>query len=267
MDLKLDGKRALVTGSSSGIGSAIAKTLAAEGASVVVHGRNQDRVSQVVEAITDEDGDAIGVTADLADADVTESLAEQATVEFGGIDILVNNAGIYPNHDWWNTPPEEWSHLYTVNVLSAVRLIQQLGPQMQDAGWGRIINISSGEGTKPFAHMPDYAVTKAAMNNMTVSLSKALAKTGVTVNTVSPGLIATKEVKQWFTEEGKTRGWGTSWDEIEAVAVEEYLTVPIGRFGMPEDVATLVAFIASPLAGYIHGANYRIDGGSTDSVN
>jgi 3-oxoacyl-[acyl-carrier protein] reductase len=154
-----------------------------------------------------------------------------------------------------------------VNVVAPVKLVQAFAPGMKEKKWGRIIQISSGEATQPFAFMPDYAATKAAMNNFTVSLSKALSKTGITVNTVSPGIIATDTLKQFYTDYGKENNWGSDWKNIETKILETVLDNSTGSIGTPEDVANLVCFVASPLAGYIDGANLRIDGGSTVSVN
>jgi len=139
---------------------------------------------------------------------------------------------------------------------------------MKKQNWGRIIQMASGEATQPFAFMPDYAATKAALVNLTVSLSKELANTGITVNTISPGIILTPGVEHFYREMATTRGWTTrSWDEIEKHVVREVLSNPLGRLGRVEEVANLVAYVSSPLADYINGANLRIDGGSTGAIN
>ena len=134
---------------------------------------------------------------------------------------------------------------------------------MRAGGWGRIIQIGTGEAINPFPTMPDYAATKAALLNLTVSLSKFLARSGITVNTVSPGIVVTASVEQFYRHEASRRGWGQDWAAIEAGVLAEVLDNPVGRLGHPCEVADLVAFVASPLAGYINGANLRIDGGST----
>jgi 3-oxoacyl-[acyl-carrier protein] reductase len=262
VDLKLSGKRALVTGSTAGIGEAIARMLASEGVSVAVHGRHEARGNELVDALGRRGIRAVFIKADLAvPADVV-ALAEQACAALGSVDILVNNAAIYPQHTWFESSADEWTRLYAVNVVASVRLIQLLVPGMRSAGWGRVINISSGEASKPFAHMPGYAATKAALNNATSSLCQALARSGVTVNAVSAGLIRTIEVERWFYAEAKARGWSNDWDGIEANILKSYLPVPTGHIGQPEDVARVVAFLASPNADYINGAIVRVDGGS-----
>ena len=205
---------------------------------------------------------AVFIKADLSVPDDVVALAEQARTTLGGVDVLVNNAAVYPQHTWFESSADEWTRLYAVNVVASVRLIQLLVPEMKRAGWGRVVYISSGEASRPFAHMPGYAATKAAINNATSSLCQALAGSGVTVNAVSAGLIRTAEVERWFYAEAKARGWRDDWDEIEAHILKSYLPVPVGHIGNPDDVARVVAFLASPDAAYINGAVVRVDGGS-----
>jgi len=157
--------------------------------------------------------------------------------------------------------------LYNKNVVSVARLVRLLVPQMKESHWGRIIQISSGEATQPFRFMPDYAATKAAMINITVSLAKDLAESGVTVNTVSPGIIVTPALEKYYRQLAATRRWGTNWKDIEKSVLREILYNPVGRLGRAEDVANLVAYLTSPLADYINGANFRVDGGSTACIN
>jgi NAD(P)-dependent dehydrogenase (short-subunit alcohol dehydrogenase family) len=215
VDLKLSGKRALVTGSTAGIGEAIARLLASEGASVAVHGRDEAHGNQLVAELGRTGTRMVFIKADLTVPNEVVALAEQARTALGGVDVLVNNAAIYPQHSWFESSADEWAGLYAVNVVASVRLIQRLVPGMKSAGWGRVIQISSGEASRPFAHMPGYAATKAAINNATSSLCQALAGSGVTVNAVSAGLIRTAEVERWFYAEAKARGWSDDWDEIE----------------------------------------------------
>jgi NAD(P)-dependent dehydrogenase (short-subunit alcohol dehydrogenase family) len=268
MDLQLSNKRTLVTGSSAGIGKGIARKLAEEGASVVVTGRDAaktETVAQEIRAATRQK--IIGVAADLSTDDGAKTVADKIISEFGGIDVLVNNHGIYIERGWWNTTPADWANIFNQNVISFVRMIQQFGPRMREGGWGRIINISSGNAWQPFATMADYAATKAAILNLTVSLAKEFDGTGITVNTISPGIIVTETVEQYFRKVAKDRGWPDEWTEIEKRVLAEWLPNPSGRLGRTADIANMVALIASPLSGYMNGANYRVDGGSTVTIN
>lgn len=268
MDLQLNGKRALVTGSSSGIGEAIAKILAREGVSVVVHGRSEERTNHVAEEIVAAGGKAIAAVGTLDTDEGAKTVVEKALSSLGGIDILVNNAGAFPTHTWMDSTAEQWVQLYNANVGSMVRMIQLLVPQMKQLGWGRIIDIASAVGTQPLAGQPDYAATKAVNINMTVSLTKELAGSGITVNSVSPGPIETAGFDEMLLKMGEAQGWGTNLEDIKAKILKDgIMSNPSGRLGTPEDVAHLVTFVSSPLAGYINGANLRVDGGFTQSVN
>lgn len=261
MDLKLRGKKALVTGSSGGIGEGIAKCLAREGVHVMVHGRKKHELERVVQEITSEGGLAHYVLGDLTQDADTANIAASTLQKFQQLDILINNAGSFPNRGWLEGTPEDWLDLFNVNVVAMVRMIQAFLPQMKKLGWGRIIQIASVAGLSPSPGLPEYGVTKAANINMTLSLAKDLASSGITVNTVSPGPIATGGVKELFQGISSEKGWGTDWKEIEKKVTEQMLPNLAGRFGTPEEVGNLVAFLASPLADYITGANYRIDGG------
>ena len=267
MDLQLHGKRALVTGSNSGIGEAIAMTLAREGASVVVHGRREGEAKRVAAAIVAAGGKAAVALGDLAFDDAAAQVAKSALAAFGGIDILVNNAGAFPSRGWMDATPAEWSALYNQNVGSMVRMIQLLSPQMKTLGWGRIIQIASGVAAEPVTTLVDYAATKAASVNLTGSLAKFLAHTGITANVVSPGAIATEGLKDMFTGIAAKSGWGNDWAEIEKRVVADVIPNPCGRLGLPQDVADAVVFLASPRAGYINGANIRVDGGLIPTTN
>ena len=267
MELRLTGKRAIVTGSSSGIGEGIAKMLAREGAAVVVQGRNETAGWRVQQEIEAAGGKAILALGDLSTDDGAKRVVDKALSEFGGIDILVNNAGSFLVRGWADATPELWLDVFNQNVLSMVRMIRLLMPQMRELGWGRIIQIASVVGTQPLASLPDYSVTKAAVINMTVSLAKELAQSGVTVNTVTPGPIMTAGWVEWARGIATARGWGNNMVEIEKRVVQELLPNPAGRVGRIDDIAALVAFVASPLAGFINGANLRVDGGVAQSVN
>jgi NAD(P)-dependent dehydrogenase (short-subunit alcohol dehydrogenase family) len=268
MNLQLVGKRALVTGASAGIGVAIAEVLAREGARVLVHGRDNSRVRAVVGRITSSGGHAVPITGDLATDDGAKAVYSQAKMALGGIDILINNAGAYEARPWFETTPATWRMFFETDVLSAVRLILAVVPDLRQAGWGRVINVATGMATTPQIVMADYAAAKAAMVNSTVSLAKALADTGVTANTVSPGVIHTEGVERVLREAAQRLGWGDDWKIIQRRWFEDMLSdKTVKRLGRVEEVANLVAFVASPLSDYINGANLRIDGGKSPSVN
>ncbi|SKC01251.1 SDR family NAD(P)-dependent oxidoreductase [Sphingopyxis flava] len=280
MDLELEGKRALVTGSSSGIGAAIARLLAAEGAKVMFHGRDEAKTRAVAQSIVDAGGEADFVMGALNEEADCARVASAVIERFGGVDILVNNAGGMAassrpdttaesfNRPWLETPWDDWRWTYEQNVGSSVRLIQALAPGMIERGWGRIINISSASATQTEPDLADYQPAKAAITNMTSGLAKSLAGTGVTVNTVTPGTIATEGVRAGFVEWANQLGWTElDWPTIERRFTHEVIPQPIKHFGRPEDIARMVAFIASPQASYMTGSNYRVDGGQCRSIN
>lgn len=262
MDLNLKGKTALVTGSSGGIGEGIAKCLAREGVHVMVQGRKKAELQRVVQEISAAGGLAHYVVGDLTKDDDAKEIAEKTLQTFQRLDILVNNAGAFPKRGWLQGNSQDWLDLFNVNVVAMVRMIQAFLPQMKTLGWGRIIQIASVAGISPSPNLPEYGVTKAANINMTISLAKDLAGSGITVNTVSPGPIATMGTRDLFLEMALEKNWGTTdWKEIEKKITQEMLPNLIQRFGTPEEVGNVVAFLASPLADFITAANYRVDGG------
>ena len=268
MDLKLQGRRALVTGSSSGIGEAIARMLAQEGGAVVVHGRNRERAQKVATDIHAA-GYAIG---DLSSDEGAAAVHSQARAALGGtIEILVNNAGGSSTGNSSRAPidisPEQFVSNYHSNALSSIRLCRHAVPDMIAAKFGRIINISSAVAVQPNNLGADYSGAKAALNNFTVSLAGSLKGVGVTVNTVSPGIIMVDGMVRW----GRQR-YGDDKLTIEEItkrmAADKIFDLPpAGRLGSPEDLALVTCMLASPLSGFITGANYRVDGGQVRSVN
>ena len=280
MDLQLKGKRALVTGSSSGIGTGIAETLAAEGAVVVVHGRDAGRCEAAAAAIRKAGGTAHVALGDLATEAGCNAVGDTIMNSVGGIDILVNNAGGRAcshrqdglagpmNAGWLDIPWSDWLWTFEQNVGAAVRLLHRFVPGMKDRKWGRVINISSAAATQTEPDLAEYQAVKAALVNMSSSLAKTLAHTGITVNTVSPGAILTPAVVKTFTEVARQMGWDPdNWDEIERRFTTELIPISSDHFGEPGDIGRMVALLASPLSSYMTGANYRIDGGQCRSVN
>lgn len=256
MNLGLDGRRTLVTGSWRGTGLIIAKRFAEEGADVFVHGFTEDTATEAAAEIA-------GSTPVWGDI-TNDAGAEAVTSACADVDILINNYGAAERGSWEKSTADDWIKLYEINVLSALRLIRHYLPGMRAAGWGRIINLGTVGSTRPNARMPHYYAAKGALANMTVSLAKEVANSGIRVNLVSPGLILTPEVEQQYLEVGKRKGWGETWEEIEPHVAADTL---IGRIVRREEVADLVLFMASERADALHAQNVRIDGGSLDIVS
>jgi NAD(P)-dependent dehydrogenase (short-subunit alcohol dehydrogenase family) len=265
MDLKLKSKRVLVTGSSSGLGEAIVRLLATEGAAVIVHGRNEQRSAAIAESIRQSGGSAEYVIGDLSTDEGADRVA-QAALANGQIDILVNNVGVYHPQPWMNATVQDWSDTYNSNVLAYVRMIHRLLPQMKALGWGRIIQIGSSAGIQPMTVQPDYSASTAARHNLTVSLARELKGTGITSNTVSPGAMLVETTKQMLLGMAEKYGWGDDWAAIEKNAVAQFASNDVGRLGRPEEIAAAVAYLASPLADYTSGALLRVDGGLVQTI-
>ncbi|MEO6092951.1 MAG: SDR family NAD(P)-dependent oxidoreductase [Novosphingobium sp.] len=267
MDLQLAGRRALVTGSSSGIGEGIARMLAEEGCAVVVHGRNRERAEKVAVEIKAA-GVALG---DLSTDEGAASVHDQARSALGGtIEILVNNAGGSTTDSTTRAPldvkVEEWVAQYHGNTLAAVRLVLLAVPEMVAAKWGRVINISSAVALQPNNLGPDYTGAKAALNNFTVSLAGSLHASGVTVNTVTPGVVMIDGLINFAREQYGIPDM-TIEQITERMAADKIFEIPpSGRLGRAEDLAMVVSLLASPRSGFITGSNYRVDGGQVRSV-
>ena len=266
MDLQLNGKRALVTGSTSGIGEQIAKTLGQEGVQVVVHGRREDEARRVAQAITANGGSAAIAVGDLGSDQEAAEVGKAALSAFGGIDILVNNAGAFPMKPWLHSTASEWVELYNTNVGSVVRLVTHLVPAMVERKWGRVIMLGSFLGPMPGPPVPNYGTTKAANIAQAVSLAKELGGTGVTANTVSPGPIRTPGMEAGAREMMTAQGQEYDFKAFEQFYVQQ-TRLPAGRIGSPSDIASMVAFLSSPLADFITGANFRVDGGMMPTTN
>ena len=269
MDLRLEGKRALVTGSSSGIGQAIASALAAEGVMVIVHGRDRERAEAAAAALGGPDRAAVAI-GDLAREDEAQQVADDAMAAFGGIDILVNNAGAVKPLTWELISTEHWIERFEENVFSMVRMITRLVPAMKDRGWGRLIQIGSVGGTSALAVAPDYCAGKAAILNMSASLAKQYGEFGITANTVSPAVVLSKLITYRFQALAEKTGKPAETERDLYELMLEYdasVATPMKRLCRLEEVADVVAFLASPRASYINGANIRVDGANVGSIN
>ena len=270
MDLQLGGKRALVTGASSGLGIAIARTLAAEGCTVVVHGRDQGRAQKTADEIVAAGGQATIAIGDLATDDGATKVADEALAAHGGIDILVHNAGgALHNHDmptWDKLPIADYLLSLNMNFLASVRLVNRFAPGMVERGWGRIINISSTAARQALGVLHEYGPAKAALENWGINLSKNLSPHGVTVNTIEPGMYLTGASVEFLRTLGKQQGWPDDLTELERRYATETFPQPVPRLGKPEEMGAVVAFMASPLSGYTTGATWRADGGNSMGV-
>jgi NAD(P)-dependent dehydrogenase (short-subunit alcohol dehydrogenase family) len=178
----------------------------------------------------------------------------------------VNNAGVYDNGSWTDTTSTDWAQTYNTNVISGVRMIQRLVPQMRERHWGRVIQIGGGLSQQPHAGMPHYNASLAARHNLAVSLARELKDTGVTSNVVAPGAILVGEVQAFFTRRAPANDWGETWEEIEHSAARDMAPNDVGRLGRPEEIAAAVVYLASPVADYVSGATIRVDGGTIRSV-
>lgn len=265
MDLGLKGKRALVTGSSSGIGAAIARTLADEGVSVAVHGRDRARTEAVAAEIAARGVQTIVAIGDVnSDADAA-AIADTALAGLGGIDILVNSAGgvvVSGTPDWQDVPPGKWLESFNLNVVSAIRLAQRLVPGMEERGWGRIINISSLGGKMLSGRLLEYGAVKAALDHVTANLSRALAPKGITVNAIAPGTVLTPQAERYIVSVRDEKGWEGDFAEWERRYAAEWVEQPVPRLGRAEEIAAAAAFLASPLSDFTTGAIFRLDGGA-----
>jgi NAD(P)-dependent dehydrogenase (short-subunit alcohol dehydrogenase family) len=260
MDLKLNGKRALVTGSTAGIGAAIANALAREGARVIVNGRSHSDVEKAAAALKAESGgEVIGFAGDLGTAQPIEHLVRRHPE----VDILVNNMGVFEPKPFEDIPDADWMRFFEVNVMSGVRLSRAYLPAMKRANWGRIIFISSESALQIPAEMIHYGVTKTAQIAVARGLAETLAGTGVTVNSVLPGPTRSRGVNDFVAALG-------GGDDFEAFETEFFQKIRptslLKRFETPEEIASFVAYLASPLASAITGAALRVDGGVAKSA-
>jgi NAD(P)-dependent dehydrogenase (short-subunit alcohol dehydrogenase family) len=263
MDFGLKGKKAVVSGSTAGIGLAIATALAAEGAKVVVNSRTEARVNAALEKIHQQNkiADLQGVAADLGTAAGIESFVKQIP----HADVLINNLGIFEPKPFAEIPDADWLRFFEVNVLSGVRLSRHYLPGMLKNNWGRIIFISSESAMQVPAEMIHYGMTKTAQVAVARGLAESVAGTGVTVNSVLPGPTASEGVSGFLDSLAKQRNLSTA--EIEREFFKSARpTSLLKRFETPEEIAAVVAFVASAQSAAISGAAVRAEGGVIRSI-
>lgn len=265
MDLRLKNKTALVTGANRGTGQIIAKTLLAEGVRVAFHANDKHVLDdELKDAVAKQS--AFMVWGDLCTDAGAAQVVEQTLAAIAAPDILVNNYGTGSRGSWQSANESDFLAMYQINVLSATRMVQGFVEAMKEKHWGRIIQLGTIGSHQPNSSMPHYYASKGALATLMVGLANELANTGITVNTVSPGLIKTAEVEAAYRAMAKKKAWGDDWDSIvKHIAATEYPN-PCGRIATREEVADLVVFLASPRADFINGENIRIDGGAVRYV-
>ena len=260
MDLQLNGKKALVTGSTAGIGLAIAAALAREGAHVVVNGRTETRVAEAISKIrADTSGSVSGIAADGGTREGTDRIVAQ----LGDVDVLVNNLGIFEPKPFDRIPDEDWMRFFEVNVLSGVRLSRAFLPGMLQRNWGRVVFISSESAYQTPAEMIHYGMTKSAQVAVARGLAETTAGTGVTVNSVLPGPTRSEGLEVF----AQRLSGGKSFSEFEREFFTRVRpTSLLKRFETVEEIGSVVAFVCSPLASGINGAAVRAEGGVLKSA-
>jgi NAD(P)-dependent dehydrogenase (short-subunit alcohol dehydrogenase family) len=262
MDLHLKGKTALVTGSTAGIGLEIARKLAAEGADVVITGRDQTKLDQAIDAIRRSGGGTVrGVVADAATAEGAAALLKAAP----DVDVLVNNLGIYEIKPFGEITDDDWRRYFEVNVLSGARLARQYFPGMLKRNWGRVVFISSESGLVTPGEMVHYGMTKTAQLAVSRGLAALTKGTNVTVNSVLPGPTRSEGIIDFLKSLASDPQASASEVEAEFFAKHRNSSL-LQRMIEPEEIASLVAYVASPLSSATNGAALRVDGGVTPTI-
>jgi 3-oxoacyl-[acyl-carrier protein] reductase len=249
MDLGLEDRVCVVTGSTSGIGLAAARMLVDEGARVVTSGR---RSAPGI-------GEALHVAADLAEPQAADVLISAAEKALGRVDVLVNNVGIAYVRSFEGVTDDQWDELWQLNVMSYVRAIRAVLPGMRERGAGAIVNVSSSAGKRPSTSMPNYSVTKAAVLSLSRLVADLYAKDGIRCNAVAPGPTATDV---WLGEGGLAEQQGDRDEVLAKVSAGR----PIGRLAEPDEVASVIAFLCSERASYVTGAAWSADGGTVPII-
>ena len=262
MNIDLTGRRALVTGSTSGIGEATAASLARAGADVVINGRSEDRVAAAVKTLRAETGSdrVTGVAADVGTAEGANTLI----TEVPDVDILVNNAGIFAATPVFEIPDAEWLRFFEVNVLSGVRLARHYTPRMAERGWGRVIFVSSESAVFIPTEMVHYGMTKTAQIAVSRGMAQEVKGSGITVNTVMPGPTLTPGVEEFVRDRV---GADVPFEEAERrFMAQERPTSLLGRLIRPREIANMITYVASDLASSTTGAALRADGGVAPTI-
>jgi NAD(P)-dependent dehydrogenase (short-subunit alcohol dehydrogenase family) len=263
MDLGLRDKVAVITGGSVGIGLAVAKCFAAEGAHVAIAARNVERLEAARAEIAGASGVRVmAIDSDVSAVDGVNAVIDKVTREFGGADILVNNAGTGSNETIMEAPDEKWQYYWDLHVMAAMRLARGLVPSMKKRGGGVILNNASICAAQPLWYEPIYNVTKAALVMLSKTMANEFIKDGIRVNAINPGFVLTPD---WIkTAKQLTADTGGNWQGyIDSIAKEN---APIARFASPEEIADFFVFLCSSRASYAVGSTYFLDGGMLKTI-
>ncbi len=266
MEFNIKGRVALITGGDSGIGQATAKLLADEGVKIALLDKTAESLQSTVDEVNSI-SEAFAVQADLRNLTEIESAKQQILDKFGTVDMLVNCAGITgATGEFLEISDEDWLEALEVNLMAAVRLCRTFIPVMQKSGWGRVILITSEDATQPYTDEMPYCASKAGLLNLAKNLSKAFAKDGVLVNSVSPAFIATPMTDAMM--EKRAEKLGVSFDKaIETFLEEKRPHLELKRRGKAQEVAAVIAFLCSQQSSYVVGSNYRVDGGAVATIS
>jgi len=258
-----EGKVAVVTGASVGIGSAIAQGLAREGVALALCARGEERLVQRARELSDAHGvKTLAIAADVARADDIARIVEHTQAEFGGIDILINNAGSGSNETIMEAPDDKWQYYWDLHVMAAVRLSRECAGSMRQRGGGVVLNMASICASQPLSYEPIYNVTKAALVMLSKTMATEFIKDGIRVNAINPGLVLTPD---WIkTAKQLTAETGGDWQGYLDGVAKEHAT--IDRFSSPEEIANFFVFLCSERASYSVGSTYFVDGGMLKTI-
>jgi NAD(P)-dependent dehydrogenase (short-subunit alcohol dehydrogenase family) len=257
MDLGIDGRACIVTGASRGIGLATARLLSAEGARVLLVARDEQALSEARSSLVFE---SAALAADVTDPAAAERIVDECEQRFGAVDVLVSGAGTSRARALEQLADEEWDEQWQLHVMASMRLMRAAAPRMADRGWGRIVNVGSSSGKRPSLTNAAYSVTKAAQHALSRVFADTYAGRGVLVNAVAPGPV---ETPLWMAEGGLADQAAEAGEISRDEALEQARAkIPLGRFGTPDEIAAVIAFLCSERAANVTGATWSADGGA-----